>query len=367
METVIDWRDKDVSGKVLDLRRKLTAIRLRRWHIKARAQTSHETNLARAAQELERLKGLTGAPRPCVEQALEIYKQALKKELATGWPVEAMAAAALYMACRMLKTPRPLDELMRFARDKAALRRAAWRLNELLKGRRPPLEEYVKAVAARAGLPAAHVRRALEILEDNRKAVVGRNPWVMAAAALWLATYRRGMLKRLAEAAGVSNVSIKNTARRMKKSYEMAEEAVEEGKEVGSLRLADVRGVEVEVEGKRHVVTVLGGWAEVGRGRGGRPLLRIRIAAEVDGVRREYAIAFGRYGADNAVLGHAAARASAPGGKEADAERLAAVIKALTGREPWMRTISIKCFRSHLEALARYAELAEAIMKWLEG
>jgi len=71
-------------------------------------------------------------------------------------------------------------------------------------------------VAARAGLPAPVVRRALEILEGNRKAVVGRNPWVLAAA-LWLATYKEyGMLMRLAEAAGVTIVGVKGAARRMR-------------------------------------------------------------------------------------------------------------------------------------------------------
>jgi hypothetical protein len=155
--------------------------------------------------------------------------------------------------------------------------------------------------------------------------------------------------------------------------YEKALEVVEAGRAVGSLRLADVRRARVEVGGGgRHAVTVLGGGAEVGRGRGGRPLLRIRIAAEVDGVRREYAIAFGRYGRKNAVVGYATAKADAPGGREADAERLAALIKALTGREPRAYrkrsgAVVVECYEGHLEGLARYAELAEAVMRWLEG
>jgi transcription initiation factor TFIIIB Brf1 subunit/transcription initiation factor TFIIB len=371
METIIDWRDKDASGRELDLKRKLMAIRLRRWQTRARAKTSYEDNLARAAQELERLKSSMGAPRPCVEQALEIYRQALERELAAGWSAEAMAAAALYMACRMLKTPRPLGEFMKYSKaDKSTVKRAAWRLDELVRGR-PPLEEYVKAVAARANLPAAYVRRALEILAGNRRAAAGRSPWVLATAALWLATYKKhGMLIRLAEAAGVAVGSIKNTITAFTPLADPAEEVVEAGKAVGSLKLADVRGAEVDVGGKRYVVTVLGGRAELGRGKKGRPLLRIRITAEVDGIRSEYAIAFGRYGADNAVIGHATARADAPGGREADAERFAAVIKALTGRAPWARRgrgIIIKCFRGHLDGLARYAELAEAIGRWLEG
>jgi hypothetical protein len=56
----------------------------------------------------------------------------------------------------------------------------------------------------------------------------------------------------------------------------------------------------------------------------------------VDGVRRDYKITYGRYGS-NVARGFAYAGASASDGREADAERLAAVIKALTGKEPWIR------------------------------
>jgi hypothetical protein len=74
----------------------------------------------------------------------------------------------------------------------------------------------------------------------------------------------------------------------------------------------------------RHVVKVIGGRAEFDEGRGGKKLLRIKITAEVDGVKSDYTITYGRYGT-NAALGFAVARADAPGGMEADAERFAAV------------------------------------------
>ena len=68
-------------------------------------------------------------------------------------------------------------------------------------------------------------------------------------------------------------------------------------------------------------------------GAGGENLLRIIVTAEVDGVRRDHVITSGRYGA-NVAVGRAYARSDAPGGREADAEQLAAVIEALTGKEP---------------------------------
>ncbi|MFP3212266.1 MAG: hypothetical protein RXQ02_03245 [Thermoproteus sp.] len=118
------------------------------------------------------------------------------------------------------------------------------------------------------------------------------------------------------------------------------------------------------------MVDVLGGGAEFEKSWSGRTLLRIKIKAEVDGVRRDYMMTFGRYGADNEARGHAYARADAPGGGEAEAERFAALIKALTGKEPRVYEredgTMIVCYREHLEGFARYAELADAIAKWLE-
>jgi len=150
--------------------------------------------------------------------------------------------------------------------------------------------------------------------------------------------------------------------------YEKAKEVVKEGKARDILKLKGFEG-RVEVGGKEYVVKVIDGEA-VEEDRGRRKLLRIRITAEVDGVGREYTITYGRYGT-NAAVGFATARADAPGGREADAERLAAVIKAITGKEPRIHRmkddrIKIACYEGHLEGFRRFTELADAIEKWLE-
>ena len=144
---------------------------------------------------------------------------------------------------------------------------------------------------------------------------------------------------------------------------------VEEGRARGSLTLKDFEK-KVEVDGKKRKVEVIDGEA-VEEDRDGRKLLRIRTTAEVGGVLRDYEITYGRYGKDNAAVGRAYASAKAPGGREADAERFTAVIKAITGKEPkvYQRSygkIEIVCGGEHLDGFARYAELADAIEKWLE-
>ena len=149
--------------------------------------------------------------------------------------------------------------------------------------------------------------------------------------------------------------------------YEKAREIVEEGKARGSLTLKGFVK-EVEVDGRRYVVKIIDGGA-VEEDRGGRKLLRIKITAEVGGLKSDYTITFIRYGRINKTEGYAYARADAPGRRKADAERYSALIKALTGREPRVHRmkdgkIKIICYEGHLEGFMRYAELADTIMNW---
>jgi hypothetical protein len=184
--------------------------------------------------------------------------------------------------------------------------------------------------------------------------------------AAWLSVHGSGEQQRLA--AEFVEYILQRAWEAGRVVYEKAEEIVKEGRARGSLKLEGFER-EVEVDGKTYVVKVIGGEA-VKEKQNGKTLLRIKITAEVGGVRSEYTITYSRSG-DNAVKGRAYARTDVPGGRETDAERLAAVIKALTGKEPRMYRmkdgkIIIECGRSHLDGFARYAELADAIAKWLE-
>jgi hypothetical protein len=183
--------------------------------------------------------------------------------------------------------------------------------------------------------------------------------------AAWLSVHGEGEQRELA--ARFVEYILQRAREEGEEVYKKVEKIIDEGKARGSLTLKGFEK-EVEVDGRRHKVKVIDGGA-VEEGEGGRKLLRIRITAEVDGVRRDYEIAYRYEG--NAAVGRAVAKADAPGGREEDAKRLAAVIKALTGREPKVYrmkdgTIIIKCYGGHLEGFKRFAELADAIKEWLE-
>jgi hypothetical protein len=172
------------------------------------------------------------------------------------------------------------------------------------------------------------------------------------------ATYVELILRRAEEADGG----------RCGKVCKKAEEIIEKGRAWGSLTLKGFEK-EVEVNGKKHKVKVIDGEA-VEEKQNGRKLLRIKITAEIDGVRSDYTITYGRYGKTNTAKGFATARAD-PDGREADAERYSALIKALTERKPkvYRRSdgkIEVRCYEGHLEGFMRFVELAETIEKWLE-
>jgi hypothetical protein len=88
--------------------------------------------------------------------------------------------------------------------------------------------------------------------------------------------------------------------------YRKAEGIVKEGMSRSSLTLKGFER-EVEVEGRAYVVKVIDGRAEFGRSKSGKMLLRIRITAEVDGVRREYRITYSRHAGINKAEGYATA------------------------------------------------------------
>jgi transcription initiation factor TFIIB len=189
--------------------------RLARFH----RETLHgyERRLVKIGGEIRRIRECAGLPQSVVEEAESLVKRYF--DLVAGFPPEVVAVAVLWTAAKAAGVPRPLEDFLKCSRaEERRVRRVAWRLKEVMKlGRRPSLEDYVGTLAARVNLPASIVKAAVELLEKNKRVLAGKNPWVSAAAALWLASLKKlGLLKALAEAAGTTTVSIRKAAGRMK-------------------------------------------------------------------------------------------------------------------------------------------------------
>ncbi|MFZ8811858.1 MAG: TFIIB-type zinc ribbon-containing protein [Pyrobaculum sp.] len=192
-----------------------------RWRrlAKFHRETLHgyERRLSAIGAELKRIRECVGLPQSVVEEAEALVKKYF--EVVAGFPPEVVAVAVLWTAAKVAGVPRPLEDFLKCSKaDERRVRSVAWRLKEVMKlGRRPSIEDYVKTLAARVNLPASVVKAAVELLEKNRRLLFGKNPWVWAAAALWLASLKKlGLLKALAEAAGTTTVSIRKAAGRIR-------------------------------------------------------------------------------------------------------------------------------------------------------
>ena len=189
--------------------------RLAKFH----RETLHgrERRLAAIGGEIRRIRECAGLPQSVVEEAEALVKKYF--EVVAGFPPEVAAVAVLWTAAKAAGVPRPLEDFLKCSKaDESRVRRVAWRLKEAVKqSKRPSIEDYVGTLAARVNLPAAVVKAAVELLEKNRRLLFGKNPWVSAAAALWLASLKKlGLLKALAEAAGTTTASIRNAAKRLR-------------------------------------------------------------------------------------------------------------------------------------------------------
>ena len=191
------------------------------WRMLARfhRETMHsfERRLSAIGGEIRRIRECVGLPQHVAEEAEALVKRYF--DLVAGFPPEVVAVAVLWTAAKAAGAPRPLGDFLKCCKaDEGRVRRAAWRLKQAMKqGRRPSIEDYVKTLAARVNLPAPIVKAALDILDRNRRLLVGKNPWVSAAAALWLASSKkRGLLKKLAEVAGSTPPSVRDAAKRLR-------------------------------------------------------------------------------------------------------------------------------------------------------
>ncbi|OYT31625.1 MAG: transcription initiation factor IIB [Thermofilum sp. ex4484_79] len=218
LSTDIDWRSKDAAGREIGLRKKIEMLRLRKWHVRARVQSSLERNLSQAAIELERLGAQLGLPKRVLERALEIYRKALETSLVRGRSIESVMAAAVYATCREMKIPRTLDEIARYTRagrkDVARCYRLLVR-EAAIKVPLPNAIDFVPRIGAILNLSASTIRKAIDILMQAQKMglTAGKDPAGLAAAAIYIAAMMQGEMrtqKEVARAAQVTEVTVRN-------------------------------------------------------------------------------------------------------------------------------------------------------------
>jgi transcription initiation factor TFIIB len=229
LSTAISQVDRDAFGRKLPLATRLLMWRLRKWQIRSRVHSSIDRNLAQAMSELDRLSGKVNISPPIKEKAAVIYRKALDKTLVRGRSINAIAAAALYAACRGSGTPRTLREIAKASLvDKKTVAHCYRLLLQELDVHMPVADPltYVSKIAEKNGISGKIQGAAIAILREARRKRVaaGKDPMGLAAAALYIACLQhneRKTQKDIAEAAGVTEVTVRNRYKALKKQLNL--------------------------------------------------------------------------------------------------------------------------------------------------
>ncbi len=224
LSTAISQVDRDAFGRKLPISTRLQMWRLRKWQIRSRVHSSVDRNLAQAMAELERISSKISIAQPIKEKAAVIYRKALDKGLVRGRSINSIVAAAIYAACRKSGAPRTLREISEASlvhkKDVARCYRLLLQDFDFHMPISDPLT-YVSKIAEKNGISGKTQGTAIAILAEARRKrfASGKDPMGMAAAALYIACLQQNekvTQKDIAEAAGVTEVTVRNRYKALK-------------------------------------------------------------------------------------------------------------------------------------------------------
>ena len=229
LSTTISQVNRDAFGKKLPLSTRLQMWRLRKWQIRSRVHSSTDRDLAQAMTELQRLSDKVNVSPLIKEKAAVIYREALAKALIRRGSIVSIIAAALYTACRQTGTPITLREMAEASLvDKTDVSRCYRLLLQEL-GIKMPNDDsltYISKIAEKTGISGKTQGAAIAILREARlkRFSAGKSPMGLAAATLYIACLQNNEKKTrkdIAEASGVTEVTVGNIYKALKKQLNL--------------------------------------------------------------------------------------------------------------------------------------------------
>lgn len=224
LATRIGRTNSDSDGHRLDAMTAPLIQRLRTWDSRIQVGTSTQRNLMQAFMELARVKDKLGLPNAVIEKTAYIYRKAQDKRLTRGRTISSILAACIYLACREMEVSRTLRDISDATNVKRNSISACFRIvvNEL--DMKMPMVDPMKCIvkiANRLDMSEKSRRIAINMMNDiiRKKISAGKVPMGLAATVLYLACQSNGeniAQRKIAEAAGVTEVTIRNRVRDLK-------------------------------------------------------------------------------------------------------------------------------------------------------
>lgn len=195
----------------------LPVNRLRKLNAMSVSSAPVSRNLKKAMWEINRICNSLGLAWQVAERSAYFYRKALQKSLIKGRSISGFVAAATYLACKERLIPRTIDEISKVSGVDKPFATHCYKILIGEMHMEPPVTDphrNIAKISARAGIDERVSRRAREILTSvaNHTAIIGKNPLVLAAAALYLAAVDCGLAvtkTTVADAAEVSTISLR--------------------------------------------------------------------------------------------------------------------------------------------------------------
>jgi transcription initiation factor TFIIB len=224
---MIGKMNRDAGRRKMGNEMHTTMQRLRILDSRAHVRGSSDIGLIHAFNELRILKDKLTLPYAVVEKAAYIYRKAHERKLVRGRLVSALVAASIYIACREMSTTRTLKDIAAASNIKRKQLAKAYTLLHIELDIKVPLADQTRCIAKvanKANLTEKTKRLAIRIMDEIKRKddiilSAGKNPMALAGTILYLSCLKTGENKSqvdIAEAAGVTEVTIRNRVRDLK-------------------------------------------------------------------------------------------------------------------------------------------------------
>ena len=233
LTTKIGNTNRDASGNVIN---SMMMSRLNRMkNLDKRSQINKSArNLSRAFRQLDSLKDKLALSNAVIEKTAYIYRKVQEAGLVRGRKVNTVLGASLYVACREFEIPRTLREISAVNNEKYRETSRVYRQIVLHLGKQVPrinLFRYVEKVGKKAKLEEKNIREALHLMKkvQERGLSAGKEPMGIVGAVIYLSlpksdeNIRQRIITQaaIADAAGVSEVTIRNVYKEIEKKLSL--------------------------------------------------------------------------------------------------------------------------------------------------
>jgi transcription initiation factor TFIIB len=225
LSTIIGNANRDAAGNSISSYMKYTFNRLRTWDNRSKS-SSTERNLRTAFAVMSSIQSKLEISDAVIERAAYLYRKALTKNIIRGRTIKGMILSALCIACRESNVPRTLGDIARegniTVKELSRNYRLFVKTLDLQVDAFDP-SEFVSKIGTAIGSSEKAKRDALDILYRAKEKGItdGKSPVSLAATAIFMS----GVLNeedftqnKIAQASGVSSVTIRNVARVLRKS-----------------------------------------------------------------------------------------------------------------------------------------------------